>query len=382
MARALKILHCLRAPVGGLFRHVRDLAAAQAERGHAVGIICDAATGGAMAERQLAELQSRLALGIHRIAMSRQIGLNDLPAYKATKALALTHEVDVIHGHGAKGGAYGRLTARAVGQQHRSIAAFYTPHGGSLHYRPGTLAGTVFLNLERQLEPFTSGLVFESAHSEAAYAQKVRPPRCATRVIHNGLHAHEFEPILPRNDAADVVFVGELRRLKGVDVLLRALALVSAKQPVRAVIVGGGPDEANFRSLAGELGLAERVTFLGPRPAREAFALGRMLLVPSRAESFPYIVLEAAAARVPLIATAVGGIPEITAGTPVSLIQPGSETALASALAAALDDPARMEAQALALQQSVASQFTVGGMTDAVLAFYAEHLPVQVRLTA
>lgn len=382
MSCILRILHCLRAPVGGLFRHVRDLAEAQAARGHEVGIICDATTGGAAAEAQLAALAATLRLGITRVAMSRQIGFSDLPAYRATRACALRHEVDVIHGHGAKGGAYGRLAARSITARHRAIAAFYTPHGGSLHYEPGTLAGRLFLGLERQLEPATSGLIFESAYSAGVYERKVGKPRCPVRVIHNGLHAWEFAPVTPAPGAADFVFVGELRRLKGVDVLLRALGLVASERPVSAVIVGAGPDEAAFRTLTAALGIAACVRFAGPMPAREAFALGRCLVVPSRAESFPYIVLEAAAAALPMIATGVGGIPEITAGTPVQLIAPGNETALAEAMTSFLQNSANPAATAATLQRAVRKRFTVAGMADAILDFYRSRLPVRCRLTA
>jgi glycosyltransferase involved in cell wall biosynthesis len=92
--------------------------------------------------------------------------------------------------------------------------------------------------------------------------------------------------------------------------------------------------------------------------------------VPSRAESFPYIVLEAAAAGLPLLATNVGGIPEIVAGTDTALLPPGDVGALAQAMLDALDEPATARAQALRLQQAVASRFTVSAMTDAVLELY------------
>ncbi len=78
------------------------------------------------------------------------------------------------------------------------------------------------------------------------------------------------------------------------------------------MLVGSGPDEASLDDRARRaLGAASQVRFMRPMPARDAFALGRVLVVPSRAESLPYIVLEAAGARIPLVATDVGGIPEI-----------------------------------------------------------------------
>ena len=86
--------------------------------------------------------------------------------------------------------------------------------------------------------------------------------------------------------------------------LIEALAILkSSGRPVSATIAGEGPDDAKLKAQAERLGLADQVRFVGFRPAREAFAMGRMLVIPSRAESLPYVVLEAAAAGVPIIAT-------------------------------------------------------------------------------
>ena len=126
--RPLNILHVMRAPVGGLFRHVADLARGQAARGHRVGIVADATTGGDQAEAVLADLSSVLALGVTRVPMSRHIGPRDLAAVAHVSARVAAAAVDVLHGHGAKGGAYARLAHRRGGIR------VYTPHGGSLHY--------------------------------------------------------------------------------------------------------------------------------------------------------------------------------------------------------------------------------------------------------
>jgi saccharopine dehydrogenase-like NADP-dependent oxidoreductase len=99
----------MRAPVGGLFRHVRDLAGEQSAGGHAVGLICDASTGGADARALLAELEPACGLGIARINMGRLPGLSDAVAARAVSAVAREKRVDILHGHGAKGGAYARL---------------------------------------------------------------------------------------------------------------------------------------------------------------------------------------------------------------------------------------------------------------------------------
>src|SRR5262249_37517764 len=81
--RSLAILHVFRAPVGGLLRHVLDLARGQAAASHRVGIVADASPGGSRAEAALAELAPSLALGVRRVVMSRHLGLRDLTAVRA-----------------------------------------------------------------------------------------------------------------------------------------------------------------------------------------------------------------------------------------------------------------------------------------------------------
>src|SRR5262249_14110206 len=146
----------------------------------------------------------------------------------------------------------------------------------------------------------------------ATFRAKVGAPDAPARVVHNGVRPGELVPITPDPDAADVAFVGELRHLKGVDVLIEALSRLITEGKVRsAILFGEGPDAATYRADVARRGLSAAIIFGGIKPAREAFRRGRVLAVPSRAESLPYIVLEAAAASVPIVATRVGGIHEI-----------------------------------------------------------------------
>jgi glycosyltransferase involved in cell wall biosynthesis len=119
------------------------------------------------------------------------------------------------------------------------------------------------------------------------------------------------------------------------------------------------------------LGLTDSVRFLGHTPAREAFAQGRLLVVPSRADSLPYVVIEAAGAGIPIIASNVGGIPEIL-GSGAKLVPPGNPTRLAQAIAAALDDPAGMRFDADRLRQRIGKLFSQDAMVEGVLSGYGE----------
>lgn len=365
----LRVLHVLRAPVGGLFRHVCDLAKAQAALGHHVGVVCDA-EGDALTEKRLEALRPHLALGLFRVGMSRAIAPSDVFAFYAIRAHALGLGADVLHGHGAKGGAYSRLVGASLKRMGRRVASCYTPHGGSLHYHPASLQGRVYMAAERYLARSSDALIFESAFSAGRYADQVGAPGCAMQIIPNGLAEDDFVPVSAAPDAADFLFVGELRELKGVDVMIDALAIVAAARPVRAVIVGSGPDAQAFKDRAVAAGLGNAIVFPGAMPAREAFKLGRVLVVPSRAESFPYIVLEAGAAGLPMLATDVGGIPEIVAGTQTKLIPSDDAGALAMAMRDVLEHPSRAAARAGALRAAVAERFTITSMNLAILHLY------------
>jgi glycosyltransferase involved in cell wall biosynthesis len=362
----LRILHVLRAPVGGLFRHVCDLALEQTARGHAVGVIADKTTGGENAERALSALAQKLKLGVSRIPMSRHAGLSDIAAVRYVSTHSRQLNASVVHGHGAKGGAYARLGGG------KALRA-YTPHGGSLHFSRANPIGFAYLSVEKTLLKKTDLALFESEYARAVFEQKIGAPAGHTAVVHNGVRPDEFEPVAMEAVAADVLFVGELRKLKGVDVLIEAIALLKSQgRMLRAEIVGDGPDREAFVSLAQARGLSTQINFAGTMPARSAFAKGRLLVVPSRAESLPYIVLEGIAAGKTVIATKVGGIPEIFGPDADALLPPGNVAALASAIQ---DQLAAVESSPTnRLRARVSELFTVSAMTGSVLGAYERAL--------
>jgi glycosyltransferase involved in cell wall biosynthesis len=104
--------------------------------------------------------------------------------------------------------------------------------------------------------------------------------------------------------------------------------------------------------------------------ARTAFRLAITMVVPSRKESLPYIVLEAAAAAMPLIASRVGGIPEIFGPEAESLVPPGDDAALAAAMTAALTDRATVRARAARLQADATNRFSIEAMAAGIESLY------------
>lgn len=319
----LTIIHLVRAPIGGIFRHLADLALAQAGQGHRVGIVCDRLTGGVFEDAHIAQLQAALPLGVTRLAMPRAVGPSDLPAFiRVLKVLRRTRP-DVLHCHGSKGGVYGRF-ARASGGLGKATAVFYAPHGGSLHYLKSSREGRIYFAMERFLERWTSGLIHVSAYEQHTYREKVGAPSSRAAVVHNGIGAAELLPVTPGSDARDFLYIGMLRDLKGVDLFIEALHDLNREAPATAWIVGDGAeqDKARYRDMVARRGLTDVVSFHPPMPARQAFAMARAVIVPSRAESLPYIVLEAAGACLPMICTNVGGIGEIYGEGADALVKP------------------------------------------------------------
>jgi glycosyltransferase involved in cell wall biosynthesis len=277
---------------------------------------------------------------------------------------------DVLHGHGAKGAALARLAPRA-----NNAIRVYTPHGGSLVYAPGTIGGAFYRTLEQMLNWRTDLFLFESDYIAQEFCKQIGHPRALVRIVRNGVGDADFVPIATRPDATDIVCVGELRAIKGVDILFEALAeLKQSGWRVTATIAGDGPDAGEHKALPQRLGLADQVRFVGHLPAREAFAMGQILVVPSRAESLPYVVLEAAAAGMPVIATRVGGIGEIFGPEASRLVPAEDVSALAHAIATALDDPAQLGCIAQVINARVRGEFTVNAMVEGALAAYREAL--------
>ena len=366
----LNILHVFRAPLGGLFRHVLDLSREQIARGHRVGLIADSRTGGERGDELLRALEPELALGLTRIPMRRHPSPSDFVSLARVMARIAQTKADVVHGHGAKGGAYARLSFNR-----RSAIRVYTPHGGSLLFGYDTLAGKIYLNTEKLLKRWGDLFLFESAFSAETFTRKIGAPPGLMRIVHNGVPQFEFEPVPVAPDASDLVFIGELRMLKGIDVIIDAIALLGRDgRTVTATLVGDGPDRAVFMAQVERLNLTKTIRFLPAMPARQAQALGRVMVVASRMESLPYVVLEATASAKPLIATRVGGIPEIYDNMANQLVPPGDVAALAGAISHALDRPDLAAENATRLRARVASSFSLQAMVDGVLGAYADAL--------
>lgn len=373
--KSLKVLHVLRSPLGGLFRHVKDLAHGQSQHGLQVGIACDTLTGGTFAGDVLHALRADCRLGIYRIPISRKPGWSDLKVAAQLIRLCKKRSPHIIHGHGAKGGAYARILASRSGAR-----AVCTPHGGSLHYTSASLSGALYLSLERMLKHRTNGMIFESEYARQAYLEKVGGMSFPSRVIHNGLYDSEFAALTQDACGYDFVFVGEIRKLKGIDVLLDAVSMARQHRRVTLLMAGSGPDEIRLQNRINQLGLREAITLSPPMyPATKALAKGACIVAPSLAESLPYLVLETLAAGVPMLTTRVGGIPEIFGPYAHQLLPPGDVESLAQAMLKVLDDPVAAQRDAQTLRRHVKSHLRVTQMVQATIEFYEQITGIQKR---
>ncbi|MTI17353.1 glycosyltransferase family 1 protein, partial [Rhodobacteraceae bacterium RKSG542] len=334
---SMRIIHCVRAPIGGAFRHVVDLCRQQSKDGHDVGLLCDSQTGGETAARTLEDLSAHLSLGVHRLPIARSLHPRDAVTIFKAHALLKTLDPDVIHGHGAKGGVISRLVGSALKRSNPDLQRIYSPHGGSLHYKASSSVGFVYLNLERILTKMSDGFSFVCNFERERFDRKIGLGTVKSIIGYNGLHPSEFNDSPLDDNASDFLFLGEMRDLKGVDLLIGAIARLNSDRqtPVTVSLVGDGPDLERYQRLSEDLGQKDNITFHGRLPISSALPLGRIGVLPSRAESFPYVVLEMIAAGKPLLATNVGGIPEIYRDQSDSLLNPDSAEELFSAMKAA-----------------------------------------------
>lgn len=340
----MRIIHCFRSPVGGIFRHVRDLAMEHSKAGHEVGIVCDSTTGGAYEDKLFDQIRPYLALGLTRIPINRAISPSDFGALTKSYQQIKSLQPDVLHGHGAKGGAIARVIGSLLRVNRYCVARLYSPHGGSLHFRPGVPGSAVFM-IERILERMGDATVFVCEFERDAYMAKIGRLTKKVVVNHNGIGSAEFIAPGLVEEPRDFQYIGMMRDLKGGDLFIRAFAEAEriVGRPMSALMIGDGPDQEKYADMMVQLGLGQRINMLPAMNQREAFRLARTLVVPSRAEAMPYIVLEAVAAGKPMIASRVGGIPEALGRDNPALTPAGDWQAMGKVMARSITEPGWLE---------------------------------------
>lgn len=197
--------------------------------------------------------------------------------------------------------------------------------------------------------------------------------------IRNGLPLEDYliHPRTPgpKSENASLLYVGRLVPGKGVQCLLEALPRVRRAYPnVTLTVVGDGPFRAELERLCASLGLWELTRFIGEQPRSrlpKLYAEADLAVIPSFSDVFPYVALEAAASGVPVVATAVGGLPEAL-GDDVVLVPPTDPGALAAGILTVLEAPELAAVRASQAKDRCLAQFSFETMVDRIEALYGE----------
>jgi glycosyltransferase involved in cell wall biosynthesis len=307
----------------------------------------------------------------------------DAAALLAILRLVRRERFDVVHTHSSKAGVLGRLAARAAGVP----AVVHTMHGPGIHDFMPRWKQYAFLVGELAAARCSDAVVAvcEANRRQAIDRFGVPPDRAIT--IYSGIDLQRIDApcdlaaarsaLAAPTGSKVVLFVGRLDDAKALHLLLTAFADVLAAHPRTILaIVGDGPQELQLRALAGDLGIADRVRFLGSREDVPAFLrLADVFALSSLWEGIGRAMTEAMLMGLPVVAPAIYGIPEIVRHEESGLLYPrGDVGALAAAIVALLANPARARELGDAARAATRARFDAGAMVRSIEAVYERRL--------
>jgi len=330
----------------------------------------------------LADARRRGCRVVDLPALGREVApLADLTALAQILRLIRRERPAIVHTHTSKAGFIGRLAAVIA----RVPAVIHQPHGHVFYgyYSPRRTA--VFTALERQAARWTDRIVTLTDRGAAEHLARGIGRAAQYVAVPSGVPTAELRAAAPTRteararlgldpDTFVVVGLGRLVPIKGFDLLVRALPAVAAEIPsTRVVLVGDGAERGRLDALACALGVGARLDLAG-----EVFgvtthlAAADVLAVPSRNEGMGRVMVEAMALRIPVVATAVGGIPDVVVdGECGRLVAPED----ADAFSAALIELGRDEALRRKLGEAAevrAESFSASVAREKLLAVYAD----------
>ncbi|RJX21082.1 MAG: glycosyltransferase family 1 protein [Desulforudis sp.] len=366
----LRVLQVIRPAQGGMQTHLMELSSGLRGRGIDQVIACNR---GAMAARFRSE-----GFEVKEINLPGRIDLaGDALSLIQLVRLIGRYNPGILHLHGAKAG----LVGRVAGHLTSTPAVVYTVHN-SVFYEtwPGwkrRAAAAVERRLSRHADRVIT--VSEALRQELISVAGIAPDRLHT--IHNGVREFTYtgnERGITRCEfgiGRDETVVGCVARLapqKGLQDLLQAIALVDLDRPVHLLLVGSGPLGKELRVQAKTLGIT--VTFAGHRNDVPALlAAMDVFVLPSITEGLPLIILEAMVAGLPIVATRVGGIPEVVIdGLTGRLVETRCPERLAAAIKDLLVDRYVGESLAAAGNRRVRVEFSVDRMIEETVEVYRE----------
>ena len=314
-------------------------------------------------------------------ALGREVSpLADLTALAELVRLIRRERPAIVHTHTSKAGFIGRLAAVIA----RAPAVIHQPHGHIFYgyYSPRRTA--VFTALERQAARWTDRIITLTDRGAQEHLARGIGRAEQYVAVPSGVPTAELRAAAPPRGAARarlgldpdafiVVGLGRLVPIKGFDLLARALPALIAQIPsARVLLVGDGAERAHLGAIAASMGVAERLRMTGETTDVASYlAAADVVAVPSRNEGMGRVIVEAMALGLPVVATAVGGIPDVvTDGECGRLVEPEDVDALAAALIELGRDPAlRRKLGEAAVRRAEA--FSTAVASEKLLAVYA-----------
>jgi len=295
-------------------------------------------------------------------------------------ALMQRHRTQVVHSHEFTMAVYGAVAARRAGARH-----IITMHGGRYYAEAWRRRAAL-----RWAMGHSAATTAVSGATAADLRRTLGIHEEAVRVVPNGIEMPRGERAALRRelnvgeDELLIVAIGNLYPVKGHAVLLRALAELEEQGGApawRLAIAGRGEEEQRLRDMAADAGIASRVHLLGFRSdAPDILAGADLFVMPSLSEGLPLALVEAMATGLPIIASDVGGIPEVVAPDAEAVLVPvASPPALAAAIRSLLADPARRAAIGSAAQRRAYRDFSVATMATAYEALYRGTTPAPAQ---
>lgn len=237
---------------------------------------------------------------------------------------------DVLHCHSGGGGFYGRLGTFGL-----SVKRVFTAHGWS--FRPGVplVQRLISWVAELAMRPLTHTTICVSKYDYKLGKKSgvVNPKK--TFVVHNGVSLPDLPPVKKQNLKTTILFAGRLAKPKRQDIFIRSLARLpeDVRSNISVRIAGDGPQREYLEQLAQSLHLDHCVDFVFPKQGmHEEYLNADIVILLSDYEAFPMVLLEALSYRVPVIASSVGGVPEVVNETNGVLLSQTNERTVTSAL--------------------------------------------------
>jgi glycosyltransferase involved in cell wall biosynthesis len=356
---------------GGVDRYVTDLAAALTRSGHEVVVALERTTASA-----LPEMISDLGVPVHLVAQYHRRHSAQLIKSASTQLLA---ELAPDGLHAACGSPFSCIGLREAAAQ-RGVSCIVTEQ-----FVDDALALTASQRERIKLSYLRARhVVFVSEGNRATMQRLVGLQDVAHSVVPNGVDVDAIRRRLdqipgrasrPGSGAARLMTASRLAPAKGLDVLVRAVAELPSSTVARLDLYGEGPERDPLEHLINDLGLADRA-FLHPwlTDVIEQMAVHDLFVLPSRAEGMPYVVLEAMAAGIPVVATAVAGTAEALAhGLVGALIAEPTVAALAAVIRRSLAQPEDTAQRALAAAGRAAASYDVGLQMRRTVALWTQH---------